>query len=631
MLKDKIVMLSAAAGAGTTFIAAIFFAVKATNFPFLAGSFFGYLALALISAFLGTGLGGLAIRQYGRRVIYSVKQRVEKIASASERKVIDEQLKSTALAHDEFDVLRDNLTSMQESHTRAFDALGHEQNRIFSLLQSKSSTERIQNKLVAVERRLVATFETAALTIAGESADAIRSQVRELDLQMAELRSDIGDLRMVTTTAESSALASASSLADTTVARTQELRQQISELRVDVRDVYSTATEFEARTTRAFADMVEILKTIDETKDRVFTGFEELNSHLSSAVTAIQISDTQASNAIADGLSESRASLQQVQHRVEELYSLSAKAASDARLESITESSLSHTVALSEIRDGVGSLTDLIRVRDSEASDWSSAKLRKQLDDLGALLRQLFNEIDVSREDTQHVEQVLESEIKKLVRHIDRSGVEIVHQVESLLQLVSRVDFSSRRLPQSGGFAMNPDGVLLLADMVQRHRPKRILELGSGSSTIWLGMFAKSLGTELISIDHLEKYYALTAQMLEDFELEQTVELRLAPLVDVESEGTVRPWYDPSQIKDLTKIDMLLVDGPPQSTGPEARFPAFPMLRERLSPGALIVFDDVHRDQETKIIKDWMANDADLCWTEWSAGRTGVLRYRSRD
>ena len=60
-------------------------------------------------------------------------------------------------------------------------------------------------------------------------------------------------------------------------------------------------------------------------------------------------------------------------------------------------------------------------------------------------------------------------------------------------------------------------------------------------------------------------------------------------------------WYDTNVIKDLKRIDLLIVDGPPGSKNPQARMPARAEFIAKLSPKAIIVIDDVNRDGERKL------------------------------
>ncbi|MGO2111258.1 MAG: class I SAM-dependent methyltransferase, partial [Pseudoclavibacter sp.] len=219
------------------------------------------------------------------------------------------------------------------------------------------------------------------------------------------------------------------------------------------------------------------------------------------------------------------------------------------------------------------------------------------------------------------------TDLKSINPKVDQNGIEVVKQVEALIQLLSRVDTLTQRFPSSGGWAMTPDSLLLLSDLIRERKPRVIVELGSGSSTVWLGNFARDVGAELHSFEHLEEYRNATSRDLERFKLEDTVSLNLAELTDIEIDGETRRWYNPQAFEGLSEIDMLIVDGPPKSTGPEPRLPAFTMLREHLAPGALIVVDDLQREAETTMVRTWMQQDSGLIWTPWSASRTGVLEY----
>jgi hypothetical protein len=64
-------------------------------------------------------------------------------------------------------------------------------------------------------------------------------------------------------------------------------------------------------------------------------------------------------------------------------------------------------------------------------------------------------------------------------------------------------------------------------------------------------------------------------------------------------------WYAPRALDGLEDVGLLFVDGPPELTGPMARLPAVPLLRDRLAAEATIVLDDTRRADETKIAQLW--------------------------
>jgi hypothetical protein len=65
-------------------------------------------------------------------------------------------------------------------------------------------------------------------------------------------------------------------------------------------------------------------------------------------------------------------------------------------------------------------------------------------------------------------------------------------------------------------------------------------------------------------------------------------------------------WYDLSDFATESRIDLLIVDGPPVSTVRFARYPALPLLADYLSKQCTIINHDTNRKEETGIVKRWL-------------------------
>jgi predicted O-methyltransferase YrrM len=167
------------------------------------------------------------------------------------------------------------------------------------------------------------------------------------------------------------------------------------------------------------------------------------------------------------------------------------------------------------------------------------------------------------------------------------------HQVEALEQLLPILKLKAP-LPASRGWAASPDFLLALSHIAQNVRPKLAVELGSGTSTLVL---AKSGAKKIISLDHSVEFGNQTKEMLASHGV-RGVDIRIHEL---ETYPQGYKWYAKSTFKGLTKIDLLVIDGPPSSTNPDARYPALAHLIPLLSPKATIVLDDVFRDEERKL------------------------------
>jgi Methyltransferase domain len=180
-------------------------------------------------------------------------------------------------------------------------------------------------------------------------------------------------------------------------------------------------------------------------------------------------------------------------------------------------------------------------------------------------------------------------------------------ELEAMFQLFARVE-PEGPMPPSGGSALRPPGLLNVYTLVQRHRPDLVVELGSGTSTVWIAYaLAASRCGQVISIEHSERFAERTRAALRAHqEVSKHVEIRHAPLTRIRIGHEEYRWYEPDRLTDLSGIDLLVVDGPPGDTCPQARYPAVPMLLDRLSDNAVIVLDDASREHEQMIVARWL-------------------------
>lgn len=162
--------------------------------------------------------------------------------------------------------------------------------------------------------------------------------------------------------------------------------------------------------------------------------------------------------------------------------------------------------------------------------------------------------------------------------------------------------------PPMRGWAISPDFGRLIMDTVTEFKPRTIVELGSGVSSLILGLLAGKQKIErIISIDHDPKYCDVTRKRLKHYHLTKQVELFCCPLKSVHSpQGEAYQWYDLSVISFPEKIDLLLVDGPPGNLQPQSRYMALPALKAKLSDTSVILLDDAGRPDEQKIIGRWL-------------------------
>jgi predicted O-methyltransferase YrrM len=242
---------------------------------------------------------------------------------------------------------------------------------------------------------------------------------------------------------------------------------------------------------------------------------------------------------------------------------------------------------------------------------------------LGAVEELLLNAGDRHRELTE----ALAAQQKAVAHGTDLLLRAQTREVEALLQLFH--GFSPRApMPSSGGFALNPTDLLGLLHLVRTRRPRLVLELGSGTSTVWLAYVLKEIGGRLISLDHDAGYAAKTQAHLAEHGLSDVAEVREAPLEPVLLEGRSFPWYASAALDDLRGVDLLVIDGPPEKTGKDARYPAMRVLENRLADAATVIFDDAHRKDEQAAMRKWVETIEGLTPEGEALGRHAVLSYR---
>lgn len=234
---------------------------------------------------------------------------------------------------------------------------------------------------------------------------------------------------------------------------------------------------------------------------------------------------------------------------------------------------------------------------------------------------------EVTRANESSNRAVAQAQTGKLERFIKRQSIDVVRQVEALGQLLPRVQTGSRRYPPLGWWALPADTVLFLSDYIERERPKRILEIGSGSSTVWIGTFAERVGAQVVSLEHDYTFAQKSRDLVDAYGLQDVATVRHAALRQLELGGKTFNWYDLEVVESLEgPFDVLVVDGPPESTGDSARMPALPVLEHLLSSTCLVLLDDTHRPAEQEILKKWAEREGRFEYVDSDLMRTGVLR-----
>lgn len=99
-------------------------------------------------------------------------------------------------------------------------------------------------------------------------------------------------------------------------------------------------------------------------------------------------------------------------------------------------------------------------------------------------------------------------------------------------------------LPRLGEWTLGAEAAVTLLDLVLDRRPRSIVELGSGISTVILGYAVEKVGWgRVVSLDHSTDHANRTRRLLELHGLDHlAIEVRHAPLTADVLDGHPTPW-----------------------------------------------------------------------------------------
>lgn len=223
-------------------------------------------------------------------------------------------------------------------------------------------------------------------------------------------------------------------------------------------------------------------------------------------------------------------------------------------------------------------------------------------------LRLMKTELRLSRvKDEINVQDLeLAPDLSEITALVKGAEVNIYHQLESLTGLYHTLNVR-HPLPPMRGWAISPDFASLLVKEILMRKPTVIVELGSGVSTIVCAYTLRKLKQgRVFSFDHDMKFSAATLENINMHELDDIAHVQHSPIGEVMVGNNSIPWYSISEESIPNKIDMLVIDGPPARTSPHARYPALPVLFDRLAEDAVVIMDDGIRQDEKEICKRWL-------------------------
>lgn len=223
----------------------------------------------------------------------------------------------------------------------------------------------------------------------------------------------------------------------------------------------------------------------------------------------------------------------------------------------------------------------------------------------------------------------LRTELKETIK---AEALNTARQLEAFHQLYSLVG----NVPDSlHGWPISPDFALKLVRQIREEDYDLIIEFGSGISTYlelksletWIRPSSPDKLPKLVVFEHLEDYLEQTRKIVANCPLKHRIDLSLRPLEPWEDESGQYTFYSGTEIigtiirklharqcldrknhnNSSLKV-LVVIDGPPGTTCPWARYPAVPIVLNSCSGLAVTIdflLDDVLRFDEREMANAW--------------------------
>jgi hypothetical protein len=189
-----------------------------------------------------------------------------------------------------------------------------------------------------------------------------------------------------------------------------------------------------------------------------------------------------------------------------------------------------------------------------------------------------------------------------------------IKQLEAYSGIQNYVN-TGQLLPELHGWPICPDLGIFLIRRLEAINYDLVIEFGSGASSWIIANVNKNKPFRHLAFDHLEEYINKTAAQLAFSKL-NTPDLQLTPLTPfVGSDGKNYSFYNCAEVlkgyaEDINvkgKRVLVLVDGPPASTGTHARYPAMACVLRHFSLCEVdFILDDYIRSDEQEILQKWL-------------------------
>lgn len=164
------------------------------------------------------------------------------------------------------------------------------------------------------------------------------------------------------------------------------------------------------------------------------------------------------------------------------------------------------------------------------------------------------------------------------------------------------------RSAKAPAFSLDHRVIDYLVGYVQRHKLSRVLEFGSGVSTVALARAVAEFHGRMVSVEQDFNYLSETADLIAVAGVQPSVQLIHSGLTEMEYDGIRTQCYgfDAALSEIIVRLEpeLIVIDGPSQASG-ASRLAVLPATARLLTRTVNFVLDDAFRDAELDIAVRW--------------------------
>lgn len=179
------------------------------------------------------------------------------------------------------------------------------------------------------------------------------------------------------------------------------------------------------------------------------------------------------------------------------------------------------------------------------------------------------------------------------------------------------------------GWALSPDALLMVLRDIVHRKEARVIEFGSGESTIAIAGALRNMGAgSLVTIEHDERFGDGVITKLRRYDLQQYVEFKIVPLRDYNGGNSFKPFRSYDLDAYDYPFDVALIDGPiADKFGDATRSVPLAWALARLKSGSNVYLDDAGRPGEKQVVEQILRTCGEVL-EETIDSEKGLLRFR---